>query len=863
MLKLKTYFPKSLFFLCTSIVFAISSHVVALEDIDYLPKNVTYDSSVPLPSSVLGAPVGEWHVRHDQLVQYMRRVSAQSPRMKYTEIGRTHENRPLLQVIVSSPENLAKLETLRAQHLRNWHEPGSKVPSDMPAIVLMGYSIHGDESSGSNSSLLLAYYLAAAQGANIDILLKNTIIILDPSLNPDGLSRFAQWANMHKGKQLVSDSNHREHLQGWPSARTNHYWADLNRDWLLLTHPESQARVEQYHKWRPHVLTDFHEMGHNSTYFFQPGVPSRTNPWTPVDNIRLTNEFAKFFSRDFDQLKRPYFTEESFDDFYYGKGSSYPDAHGSIGILFEQASSRGHQQDTRNGLLTFTRTIENQFLMSLATLKGAVALREQLLKFQNVFKKESLNLAGADEYAGYLISEKQDKSRLDKLLAKLRAHQIVYYRIDKTIAVDDIQFAPEHSYFIPLDQIQYRLIKSLFSERKRFNNNTFYDVSNWNIALAYNIQYRPIEKSRWRKVSYVKSAPVNSHNTINQTDKNAVAHIFSWQDSNAPTLLQSLLNEGIKAKVSSVSFNAKSLLGEATFLPGSVIVPAGDKQPDSYLEQLRIQADKQGIRIWPITTGLTTEGPDLGSGRILPIKSPKVLLVGGRGMSQYEVGEVWHYLDQQLGLALSIVDWERLSDVSLDDYSHVVAMSGNYSSIPNNTSKKIGDWLNNGGVLIGQHKATKWFSEQEWLATGFMDAEALDKAFDTSTLNYADREILAAKKRIAGSVYDIEVDSTHPLMYGFNADNLAIFKTSNLIMRKPSKPFITVASYSSSPLLAGYSSDEMQKQVANTAAIVAHRKGEGRVIAILDRTTFRGYWQGTNRILSNALYMSAFINEKG
>ncbi|UAA38885.1 peptidase M14 [Paraneptunicella aestuarii] len=854
--------PSSFWCLFALVAGLFCSPIYALDDADYLPKSVTYAPDIATPKSVLGSAVGEWHVRHDQLVQYMQLLASQSPRMQIKEIGRTHENRPMLHLYVSSPENLSRLESIREQHLQNWQQSKGQISKQMPAVVWMGFSIHGDEPSGANSSLLLAYYLAAAQGQEIDSLLQNTVIILEPSLNPDGLARFAQWANMHKGKNLVSDPNHREHLQGWPSARTNHYWFDLNRDWLLLTHPESQARIEEYHRWRPHVLTDYHEMGSNSTYFFQPGVPSRTNPWTPVENLRLTTEFAKFFANDFDKVKRSYFTEEGYDDFYYGKGSSYPDAHGSIGILFEQASSRGHVQDTINGQLTFPRTIENQLMMSLATLRGAQVLRPQLLEFQSKFNTDAAKLAQADELAGYLVTESADKARLNKMLDKLSAHQIHYYPVNKSLEVDDVQFTAEHSYFIPLEQPQYRLLKSLFSNRKRFNDNTFYDVSNWNIALAYNITYRGIERSRWRKVSYFEASSQKKKANASVVNENAVAHAFSWQDSNAPTLLQMLLNRGVKVRIAAAPFNAISQLGDSPMLPGSAVIQAGDKQPENYLNIVKELADELGIRIWSISTGLTTEGIDLGSRNVQLVEMPKVMILGGRGMSQYEAGELWHYFDQQLQLPVSIVEWSDLESISLEDYTHIFMVNGRYKQLSASATQKVGDWLQNGGTLIGQQNAAKWFSKQEWLATTFVDDEAIDNAFDVTGYSYADKDKLEANKLIAGAVYETETDMTHPLLFGFGeqAKKLPMFKSSNLIMRKPAKPFLTVASYSTNPLMAGYSADEMQKLVANSAAIVAHKKGNGRVIAILDRSNFRGYWQGTNRLLSNAIYMSQFID---
>ena len=338
----------------------------------YLPTGITYDTSVPTPRSVLGFVVGEWHVRHDQLATYMRVVAETSDRVKIEVTGRTHEQRPLLMLTISSAENLARLEEIRQAHLV-LSDPAAPAPdtSDMPVVINLGYSVHGNEASGSNAALLVAYYLAAATGGEIERLLDNAIILLDPSLNPDGLARFAQWANMHRGRVLMADPNHREHREGWPNGRTNHYWFDLNRDWLLAQHPESHARLEQFHRWRPNVLIDVHEMGSSSTYFFQPGVPNRKNPLTPETNVRLTEEIAGFHAEALDSLGSLYYSEETFDDFYYGKGSTYPDAHGSVGILFEQASIRGHLRSTSDGDLSFPFAIRNQLTTTLSTLSAA------------------------------------------------------------------------------------------------------------------------------------------------------------------------------------------------------------------------------------------------------------------------------------------------------------------------------------------------------------------------------------------------------------------------------------------------------------------------------------------------------------
>ena len=327
----------------------------------YLPDSVIYNPAIPKPKDIIYHEVGEYHVTHDRLVNYMKAIAAAAPdRVKLETMGFTYEQRPQVLLIITSPKNHQRLEEIRQQHIQLTDPAKSAALNidDMPIVVWIGHSIHGNEPSGANASLLSAYYLAAAQGKQIDELLDNVVILFDPSFNPDGLQRFSTWANQHKSKNLVSDPGSREFNEVWPSGRFNHYWFDLNRDWLPAVHVESQNRLKWFHQWKPNILTDHHEQGSNATFFFQPGVPSRVNPLTPDKNQELTAKLGKFHAAFLDRIGSLYFTKENYDDFYYGKGSTYPDINGAIGILFEQASSRGHLQETANGLLSFPFTIK-------------------------------------------------------------------------------------------------------------------------------------------------------------------------------------------------------------------------------------------------------------------------------------------------------------------------------------------------------------------------------------------------------------------------------------------------------------------------------------------------------------------------
>lgn len=829
----------------------------ALSDLDYLPENIRYNPQISLPEAVLGAPVGQWHVRHDQLVAYMRLLARQSDRVSLLETGRTHENRPLLLLAFAAPAQQARLAEIREAHLERVRQGKAAKEAD-PVVVWMGYSVHGDEASGANAAMLVAYYLAAAQSSEVEALLANNIVLLDPVLNPDGLSRFAQWANMHRGQVLVGDPSHREHRQAWPSGRTNHYWFDLNRDWLPLVHPESRARVAQYHAWRPHVLTDFHEMGSNSSYFFQPGIPSRRNPLTPERNVQLTQALAEHHAEALDSTKQLYFSQEAFDDFYYGKGSTYPDALGSVGILFEQASARGHLHHTENGALSFVQAIQNQVTTSLSTFAGVLANRQALLAYPQAFYTHTRQQIKNEDLSGYLVAQGMDKSKFTDFVNLLEQHQIAYQWLGKNAAVDKVRFEAGKAIFVPLDQPAYALVKSLFSTRKSFPDNSFYDVSNWNMALAYNLRHQGIERSRWRRLSLQQQAPAN-RSVPEVLPANSYAYAFSWHDSQAPAMLQSLLGQGIKVRVAGKAFAAKTPKGQMSFAPGTVIIPSALTQPADYVAVLNQAQQRFSLPIWPILSGLTAQGIDLGSRNMQPIEAPRILLAGGRGTSQYEAGEVWHLLDTRLGAPATVTDLAHLASLELDKYSHILLVDGNYQSVSEDTRKQLGNWLKQGGVLIGQKRASRWFAKNNWIDADFVSNSKVKSAISSKGLNYAEQDTYKARQRIAGAVFSGKLDNSHPLTFGIEDEQLPIFRNSTLFMQLPEQPFSLVAQYTDKPLLAGYTDAALLPLIKNTAALVAQKKGKGLVIAFADNPNFRGYWQGTSRLYVNAIYLSALL----
>ena len=835
-----------------------SSYAATVQD--FLPSQVNFNLQIPLPKETLGFEIGQRHLRHDQLQQYFKALASSSKRIKITTIGKTAQLREQFLVTISSEKNLANLEHILAK--RDVDKEKSKVekkekPEEEPLVLWLGYSVHGDEISGANAAMVVAYYLAASQETQLQTLLENTIIVLEPSINPDGMDRFVNWVNTYRGSVENADPKHIEHHQGWVSGRTNHFWFDLNRDWLLLTQQESQHRLKYFHQYQPHVVGDYHEMGANGSYFFQPGVVSRTHPLTPKKNTELTKVLATYHAKALDKAQRLYYSEENFDDFYYGKGSTYPDINGSIGILFEQASARGMQQDTINGLLTFEFGIQNHVLTSLSTIEGAWQNRKKLKKYRNDFYTEARKQAKEEAFDGYLINEAKDGYRLNALLTKLAQHQINVFSLDKDFSYKGKKYRAKNSYYVPLAQNQYRLIQALFNQDTNFVDNTFYDVSGWTMPLAMNLDFQAVDSTwgleladkPWSKenVIQVKKAKTNS------TD---YAYAFEWHHYLAPKLLNKLLNKKIKAKVATGGFSSEVLSKNRLFASGTIIIPAAIQSEPDWRKTLAELAMGTNIELITINSGLTTQGIDFGSNSFKLLALPKILLLGGEGISQYEAGEIRFYLDETLKIPLSIIEHSRLNNVDFSQYSHLMLVDGNYTKISDEITKKIKAWVKQGGVVFGQKRGAKWLAEQSILSVDFVSKKQISQLFDSEKLTYKDKTKLSARKRIAGAIFETKLDISHPLAFGYNDSNLPLFRNSTLIMETGQQPFVTLAKYTDSPLLSGYTDNNLVNRLSHNAAIVAHNYGKGRVIASSDVLAFRGYWLGSSKILANSLFFA-------
>ena len=835
------------------------------KDISFYLPNEQFDKNVPTPESILGYQVGEWHVRHDQLVSYYKALAAASDRVSVKTIGFSHQHRELLHVTITHPNRHQDLEKLKQQRSRyfNGDENNDSNSQSAPLIVNLNYSVHGDESSGSNASMLVAYYLAASNSKQVQTYLNDMVIIIDPSLNPDGLSRFALWANQHKGKNINKDPNNREHIQGWIRGRVNQYWFDLNRDWLLLQHPESQARIAEYQQWRPHVLTDHHEMGTNSSFFFQPGIPSRKNPLTPDKNVTLTKELATYHAKAFDEANKLYFTEEAFDDFYAGKGSTYPDLHGSIGILFEQASSRGHIQESINGDLDFPTTVKHQVMSTFSTLEGSLNNADKLKGFQDEFKDSVKKLVKSANYDGYLLTETHDKTRLNKLLSLLKQHNINAYPLREDTKLNDKLVSKTDSVFIPLNQPQVRLIQSVFSTQTSFNDNTFYDVSSWNLAYAFNIEFEKVKSAR--KLKLEKAAwnqPLQNMNTNTETPDNAYSIAIDWHDFNAPALVYHLLNDGVKVRSALKTFSAdaqvKGKFQNKQFAAGTMLIHAGIQTQD-WQQKLADALIKFPVPTYAIKSGLTASGIDLGSRLMMPVTLPKVLLVGGPGTNLYEVGETWYLLDSHVGFSPTIVEKSRLPYVDMTEYTHVVLTDGSYSKKDESLAADLKEFAKQGGIIWGQKRAALWLAQQSLLRVDTISQSEMFKRFNAEELVFSDKEALGGKQRVAGAFFEAKLDLSHPLTFGLSNETIPLFKNRTDLMLETKVPFSSVASYTETPLLSGYADNTNVEKIAGASGLVSQTMGRGVVIGMTDNPNFRAIMYGSSRLFVNSLFLAPAV----
>jgi len=787
------------------------------------------------------------------MVSYFKELAKLSDRVHFQVIGYTNEKRPQIVATITSPENFANIDQIRQSHLQN-ADPASAEQSQGPAIVLLGYNVHGNEPSSAEAAILTAYWLTASTNQEVSHFLENTVVFIDPSFNPDGRDRHTTWVNSHHGFPPVSIPLDREHNEAWPGGRGNHYSFDLNRDWLPISQVESQNRMKFYHQWLPNVVTDFHEMGTNSTYFFEPTEPfGSENPVVPRDNYDgLNNLFAKYYEEAMNEIGSLYFTKEVYDNSYPGYGSTYPDIHGGLGMVFEQASSRGHVQQSSTGEVEFRFTIKNHLRNSMATVKASSENKELLLKHQRDFFISAIQEGRKSAVKGYVFGADYNRVKTNKFLQLLLDHDIDVFELEKPLSEDGSTYVPGNAYTVPTEQKQYRMVRTMFEKVTQFYDSVFYDASAWTVALAYGVPHSELRSN----VSFTNQLKTVSDQILIPPSDETYAWLIDSRNDNLYWAIYTLLSNevNVKAVVKPFQVTINGLVRE--FAAGSLMISFSDQTIP--IEDVIPVVKQVGERITveSVQTGMSVSGPDLGSRSFRTMEMPQVLMVVGEGISSTEAGEKWFILDSNVGMPMTKVDILDFGRVDLSDYNTLILVSGSYQHLKESNIASIKEWTTKGGTLIAQRTAVTWVINKN-LAQG--EFVAKKDSVEKDRRNYSSSGEYRGALRIGGSIYEADIDITHPLGFGYTSSTISVYRNHSIFLQPSKNVYNTVVQYSSNPLLSGYIHPQNLKLVRNSASVVVSGAGRGRVVLLVDNPNFRGFWKGTDRIFLNSVFYGSFI----
>ncbi len=826
-------------------VFAHPDHV-SIED--YFPPvdpDVGYDETVPRPESVLGHTLGSALARHDLVVAWFEALAEMSPKVRLVDLGRTHEGRRQITAIISSVRNLDRLSEVQRTHLAN--EP------DAPVFTWHGYSIHGDEASGVQAAMAVAWYLAASGEESVRELLRNTVIMIDPALNPDGYGRFTTWANQAAGRVPVADPIHRERTEAWPTGRGNHYFFDLNRDWLLLQQPETVNRVRFLQEYQPLVMTDHHEMGSDRTFFFQPGVESRWHPYIPAENRSLTERLGAFHARALDRAGRLYYSGESFDDFYPGKGSTWPDLQGTVGVLFEQASTLGRVLNTQHGRITLPMSVHNHVISTLSTLEGVQEMGTDLRAFRADFQERKHVPSGLP--GAWIFDDGGDPSRAAAMVDLIKGQGLSVFGLTEPVTAGGVSYAPGRAWVVPVLGSQAPLTQTLFQNVTSFEDSTFYDVSAWSLPSAFGVQASPLSRVPSRLDT---ESRVNRNYGVSGR-RDAKAWVLPWDDFHAPMVLARLQSQGVRGRVALRAFESTSDGEPVRFRPGAVVIHESDVPDMEALKRDFLTRVAAGdAPLVGLDSGRSDSGPDLGSPRLRPLIPARVAMLAGRPVNPLSAGSIWHALDRRLGYPVTMIDPALLDEAALNRHTHLIIADGDYEEAGESLAvlgEMVDRWTEAGGVLILVRRAADLAQRMGWLPDpGLPDPEK-------KQWPYGEMAARDGAQQVGGAILSVKLDDSHPLSFGIRPGTVGLMRRGTTVLKAPwDNPFTVVGAYTEKPLVSGYLPEGFADTLSGTPALLAVPKGEGVIIAFADAPAFRAVWWVGQRLLSNAISFGAVID---
>jgi hypothetical protein len=843
------------------------------------------DTTIPTPKAILGYNLGYRYTSHAGVEKYLRAVHERAAkRMQLFSYGATYENRTLYLAVFSSPENIARLDSIKAniQRLadprRTSDADAEQIIKSMPAIVWLSYGVHGNEASATEAALNVIYQLASRNDPEVTALLNTLVIIIDPLLNPDGHERYVNYEITHAGANPVDDKNAVEHNEDWPSGRTNHYYFDLNRDWAWLTQTESKARVKAYLEWKPQVHCDYHEMGYNSSYFFFPAFKP-INKNYPKSTMIWGEIYGKANAAAFDAKGLKYWSGESFDLFYPGYGDSWPSLNGAIGMTYEQAGQTGVKvlrSDEEE--LTLKDRLEHHSLTSWTTIKTTAEHKEDRMRDFYKFFKEAVDEGATGKTKDYIIDPSNDAGRAAKLAALLTMEGVEVFKSDREMSVSGVStyFSnstvdkkfPAGTYVIPTAQPSKRLITALLEQEPALTDTFFYDISTWSLPIAYGVSTYwtgskiAIPTERITDVEHIEG-------TV-PSDSAAYAFLFKWNTNNAIKSLAWLLQHNYKAGTAMKDFT----IGDEYFPRGTIIIPVSGNPPDLY-QKLKYLAKEHGVDFYAAKSGYTEHGINLGSDRVVRLKKPRIIVVTGSPVNNESYGAIWAMFDIQYGVDFIPMKLSQLRNADLHDYTAIVFPDdgsgghGYKSQLDSSAIQKIKTWVSGGGTFVGIEGGATFASLGKISGVKLKekkeDADSSKKGAKLSDEELEKRMTVEEKERkdrlgsIPGTIMRVKLDNSHPLGFGYDT-SIAVFKTNETMYELSDKGY-NVGIYTKSPRLSGYISKENEKMLEDSPFLIQEKLGAGNVVLFADDPNFRCYWDGLNKLFFSSVLLMPSIRD--
>lgn len=903
------------------LIFLSTSNLLTQEQLTPFYPNGTYDTHVPTPESILGFPIGSKPTRYDEIVNYLKILDEKSDEVQLVEFGKTYEGRSLYHLIITSESNFKKLTEIQ-NSISKLADPRKKISDKevrtlietTPAVAWMAYGIHGDELSSPDAAVQLAYQLAAGTDETTTNLKNELVILIDPMENPDGRERYLALMQQWQGDVVNSDAQAIQHTGVWPWGRGNHYLFDMNRDWFLLVHPESKARVQTVLKWNPQLFVDAHEMGSYDTYLFSPAGPP-FNPNMNEFNFKWRNTFAKDQAKAFDKYGWNYYTREWNDEWYPGYGSGWSLYIGAVGILYEQAQTDGSIVKRPDGThLTFREAVHHQLVSSFSNLATAANNRKDLLKEYFESHKKHLNIKKGEPYSYVFIPDK-NRTRLNNLIEKLMMQNIEVNVADKDITVDNLRgywntkpvkkILPKGTYIINLDQPMGRLAKTILEfdprmdtetlekERKKLEKNKqseMYDVMAWSLPIAYGVESYWTDKKIDGSLTQIKSISTKTGEVLNP--KPAYGYLFQYYDDSAVDALAILLEKGYKVRSAKETFEIEG----KSFERGTILLRLIEN-PATLTDEIQNIAKTTGITIYGVNTALSTKGSDLGGNDFVLLEYPRTALVTGSQISMGSFSTLWHLLDYRMKQRISIITAEGLANYDLRKYNVLIFPSSNspqaYSQILGKDGiGKIKKWIENGGTLIGIGNAAAFLADTSsgmskvrlrhhalneltlydeanaaelksedikidsakiWGDTEIEKKQEEKKVPDIKNLERQDEFMRLFMPR--GAIMSVDLDEEHWLTFGLDKKTAAIMFTSNSFLSK--SPVQTPARFADYKNLriSGLLWPEAKERWQRTAYITRESMGSGQIILFAGEPNFRGYFHSTERLFLNSLFL--------